>query len=224
MKTKLKILVCMVCIVAMMIPMNGSMAYLVHNPGAADTTTLQGAVVSAEVVQFENHVLPNQLSVKNTGNVTCWVRVIMDVNWVNVEDNNWHANGNWETDGRLILGDPPHGSAGTYPNGMPYTADYTMTEYSDHWLRGSEPMVYYYMYRIGAGGTAARIINAFTVHRRTRDESIQGVNRTFTLTVDVQVDAIQAEEPSRFAGGKRAVEEAWGVTLNAEGTQIIAVP
>ncbi|MBR4868438.1 MAG: hypothetical protein IKU10_04710, partial [Clostridia bacterium] len=79
-KKKLKIIVCVICILAMMIPVSSSGAYLVHTSNNDTTTMTKGAINVSVVTSGTNN--PSQLKVKNNGTVPCWVRVIIDVNWV----------------------------------------------------------------------------------------------------------------------------------------------
>ncbi len=221
---RIKQLVIVLCILAMLVPMNGSMAYLVHTSGS-DSTKMTKAYIEVEAFSLSGHTFPNQLKVKNTGNATCWVRVMIDINWINETSGNWYDGSKW-VNGRMILGESPRSSSGTYPNGMPWTADYTMTDYTadGHWLKGAEQGVYYYRYPLAQNEETAQVVNLFQAIRKTRTETIQEDKAlTYNLTVDVSVDAIQYETPSRFSGTPAVVSE-WGVTLNSDKNEIAKVP
>ncbi len=214
----------LLCVLAMLIPMNSSMAYLVSKSGT-DSTQMTKAYIEVEAFSLSGHIFPNQLKVKNTGNATCWVRVMIDINWINETPGNWYNGSKW-VDGRMIYGESPRSTSGAYPNGMPWTADYIMTDYTadGHWLKGAEQGVYYYRYPLSGNEESTQVINLFQVLRKSRTETIQqNKPLTYNLTVDVAVDAIQYEDPSRFSGTPAVVSE-WGVTLNSDKNEISKVP
>ncbi|MBR4868550.1 MAG: hypothetical protein IKU10_05285 [Clostridia bacterium] len=221
---RVKLFIIVICILAMLVPMNSSMAWLVHTSGN-DSTTMTKGNIAVEAYSLSGHVFPNQLVVKNNGNTKCWIRVIVDINWVNETTDNWWNGSQWVS-GRLIYGESPRDSAGTYPNGMPWTADYTMTDWTadKHWLKGAEKGVFYYVRPLNPNEQTPQVVNLFQVHRKTLSDTIQqDKSLTFNLTVDVSVDAIQYEEPSRFSGTPAVVTE-WGVTLNSDKNQITKAP
>ncbi len=220
---KVKSVVLMICILAMFTPLSSSGAWLKHTSGS-DSTTMTKGNVNVVAVPHSGYSLPNQLRVRNDGNVKAWVRVKFDINWTNEESNNWLASGGW-TSGRLIYSQSPRESNGTHVNGMPWTADYTWADYTSdgHWLKGKEDKVFYFKYPVAPGETVVQLTKNITVHHKTMTALSQGTSRTFNLTFDISVDAIQWEDPAKFTGTPAVVSE-WGVTLNSGNTEITAVP
>ncbi|MBR6548531.1 MAG: hypothetical protein IKT68_03210 [Clostridia bacterium] len=215
--------VLLVCILAMLTPLSGSGAWLVHTSGI-DSTTMQKGNVNVVAVPLTGYSLPNQLKVRNDGNVKAWVRVKFDINWTNEETNNWLTSSGWSS-GRLIYGQAPRENSGTHVNGMPWTADYTWADYTadGHWLVGKEEKVFYFKYPVKPGDLTVQLTKNITVHHKTLTAQSQGVARTFNLTFDISVDAIQWEDPAKFSGTPAVVSE-WGVTLNSNKDAITAVP
>ncbi len=222
--TKMKSVVLVICILAMLTPMSSSGAWLVHTSGT-DSTTMTKGNVSVEAFSLSGYSLPNQLKVRNNGNVKAWVRVKFDINWTNEQSGNWYDGSSW-TDGRLIYGQSPRETSGTHVNGMPWTADYTWADYTSdgNWLKGNENKVFYYKWPVEAnGGSTPQLTKDITIHHKTLTAYSQGNARTFNLTFDISVDAIQWEDPAKFSGTPAVVSE-WGVTLNSGKNEIAAVP
>ncbi|MBQ6818776.1 MAG: hypothetical protein IJP35_04125 [Clostridia bacterium] len=212
-------------------------AYLIHSVGT-DLTTLQSNNIDVVVGGSGSAV---NAYVQNNGNMPAYVRVVVAVNWVNQEANNWIATGGALGTTRQVLARAPVKGAqnATYANddGTTSKADYNYTVRSADWLEttitetvGSGSVSYtvlYYRKPLAAGAKTTTMFSAFDVwNGTTKIYNVQSTNRTFNLTTDFLVDAIQCETASRFAGttAQTAVVQEWNVTLSGVGGDITAGP
>jgi len=211
-------------------------AYLIHSSGV-QTNTLQKSTLDIVVGGSGSAV---NAYVQNNGTVPAYVRVVVAVNWVNQETNNWDTGGNLQTTRQVLARVPVKGAQNaTYANddGSTSTVDYNYTVRSADWLEttitetvGGISVAYtvlYYRKPLAAGAKTTTMFSAFNVwNGSTKTHYVQNANRTFNLTTDFLVDAIQCETASRFGGttAQTAVVQEWGVTLSGVGGNITAGP
>ncbi len=208
-------------------------AWLLHTTGT-DITTLQNSKIDVVVGGSGSAV---NAYVQNNGTVPAYVRVVVSVNWVNQETNNWVATGGVLQTTRQVLARVPVKGAqnATYGNddGTTSKVDYNYTVRTADWLQrditenGVTYTVLYYRKPLAVGAKTTTMFSAFNVwNGSTRTYHVQNTTRTFNLTTDFLVDAIQCENASRFGGttAQTAVVQEWGVTLSGVGGDITAGP
>lgn len=212
-------------------------AYLIHSVGT-DLTTLQSNNIDVVVGGSGSAV---NAYVQNNGTAPAYVRVVVAVNWVNQETNNWDTGGgNLQTTRQVLARVPVKGAQNaTYANddGSTSKVDYNYTVRSADWLETTitetvggisvSYTVLYYRKPLAAGAKTTTMFSAFNVwNGSTRTHHVQNTDRTFNLTTDFLVDAIQCETASRFTGttAQTAVVQEWNVTLSGVGGDITAGP
>ena len=133
--------------------------------------------VSCEVIETFTGTEKSNVSVKNTGDITAYVRATFVVMWM--------------ADDGSVYGVAP--KAGT---------DYSIQFSQSRWQIGNDGF-YYYTQPVDAGMTTEALINSLVI--------ISEPPEGYSLNVHVAATAIQAE-PSR------AVENAWGATVQADSS------
>ena len=204
-------------------------AWLVHTSGN-DTTTMQKATYGLE---FSGSTL-TALKVKNTSNVPMYVRVTFAVNYVNTDSDNWYQDSKYSQT-RQYLADSPKNASYTNDDSTTASADYTYT-LNTGWAEKniSETVngvtvtykIIYLTSPLAAGATSTNaIFKSFTANKKTKTYYMAGKTRTYTMTVDLVADAIQAENSGRFSGTtSTAVYKAWGVTPASVGGDLSSYP
>ncbi len=205
-------------------------AWLKHT-SSADSTTMTKSTYGLE---FSGSTL-TALKVKNTSNVPMYVRVAFAVNYVNTESGNWYNSDGTYSQTRQYLADAPKNASYTNDDNTTASADYTYT-LNTGWAEKniSETVngvtvtykIIYLTSPLAAGATSTNaIFKSFTANKKTKTYYMAGKNRTYTMTVDLVADAIQAENSGRFSGTTNtAVYKAWGVTPASVGGDLSKYP
>ncbi len=234
--TKRILIVSILCAVLAFSFVGETGAWLFHATGV-DSTTLQRGTLDI-VIQGSGSAA--NAYVRNNGNVPAYVRVVVAVNWVNQEAGNWVVSGVSSTTRQVLASAPVKGAQNAaYANadGTTSYADYNYTVRTTDWLEvpitetmGSGSINYtvlYYRKPLPAGGTTSTMFSSFNAWNGTSKAAFsQKVYRTFNLTTDFLVDAIQCETSDKFAGAttQTAVAQEWGVTLSGVGGNITNGP
>lgn len=174
-KTK-RILLLALVVAILACGVGGTIAYLITNTGSV-VNTFQPAHVTSEVQETFDKNVKSEVKIKNTGNVSAYIRAAIVITWKDVDGNTM----------------PAQPAAGT---------DYTLSINTTDWTQVDG--YYYYKEAVAANGTTSNLIN-----------SCSPIYTNYTdgrkLCVEVIGSAIQAEPTT-------AVQNAWGVTVDANGT------
>lgn len=152
--------------------------------------------VSCEVLEDFDGTVKNNVRIKNTGNIPAYIRARVVVTWKNEK-------------GYIYGTKPVLGSAADEDN---KNYDYSF-DYNPNWIcmtTDSGGWYFYFREPVEPGKETRWMINNF------KKSETANVPEGYDLSVEILADAIQSQPA-------KAVEEAWGVTVESESGSITAV-
>lgn len=195
----------------------GTMAYLITMTEPAINTFTPAAVPNEITEKFDDAV-KNDVKVKNVGDADAYIRVKVIPTWAELD-----AEGN--ATGSVHAAKPVYGVDFVWcyqnPLGKDDTADYTsgtMEQVGKGWVSGLDGY-YYYTQRVSCKENQNSTQILFTGCKPCID---QQTGRTpnqpegYALSIEILSQSVQADGTDK--AGIPAVTEAWGITVNADGT------
>ncbi|MDY5219816.1 MAG: hypothetical protein SPH82_04445 [Eubacteriales bacterium] len=160
-KTK-RILLLALVVAILACGVGGTIAYLITNTGSV-VNTFQPAYVTSEVQETFNTNVKSEVKIKNTGNVSAYIRAAIVITWQDADDNTMPA--------QPVAG-------------KDYTLDLNAGTETGQWTKAGD--YYYYNSVVAAKGTTNNLINSCSpIYTNYTDGR--------KLCVEVIGSAIQAE-------------------------------
>lgn len=196
-RIKLSTVLVIAAALALVTAIGGTMAWLTtHSEGLTNTFTpadIKGTIVE----NFDDKTTKKDVKIQNDSDVPVYVRVALVPTWVNAAQEPMAEPCSLND----LLIKPTASAAGV--SGEIFTPDS-----SSGWVKGADGY-YYYTTPVAAGTTTNPLFAEATVKANKTPAGC-------TMNLQVLLQMIQAEGVN--AEGKRPVELAWGVSVNADGT------
>ena len=132
-KKQMRILVACVCLLAVLVAIvSGAVSYIVRTANPIPNTFVPASVSCQVEEVFDGNVKEN-VSVRNTGNISAYIRAIVIVNWVEEET------------GKIYASAPEAG------------VDYQLTLVESSWIYGADGY-WYYPFAVAVGASTDKLI------------------------------------------------------------------
>ena len=197
-RIKLSTVLVVAAALALVTAIGGTMAWLTtHSEGLTNTFT--PATISGEVKETFNNPFntKNNVYIQNTSDVPVYVRVALVPTWV-MEENN-----------KFVTVAEPVGNDDVIIDTKEWKSFVPAAD--SNWVKGNDGYYYYKKPLAAADKTDDTDLTENLFNTAEAKE-----NDLYHMNLQVLLQMIQAEGVN--AEGKRPVELAWGVTVNADGT------
>lgn len=166
-KQKKMLLLLVSLVLALTLSISGTLAYLIDTSGPVQNT-FNPSSVPPDVVENFNGETKSDVKIKNNGNIDAYIRAMIVVNWVSVD----------ETTGNVTV------YGGATPE-LGEDKDYTMTFPTDSkWQKVGD----YYYYK-GVVAPSSTTENLFTDAKPVEDKTPEG----YQLSIEILAQSIQSE-------------------------------